>query len=137
MKYYRRFLGLLVLLSVSTGAVIADEASGSPPLLCAVTYTMACETQGDCVEGPPDAVNLPIFMKIDPEKKVVETARKGGERRTSKILSTTIQGDTLALVGFDHQHGWSAAIDKVTGKMTVTAAEQGVGYIIFGACLPL
>jgi hypothetical protein len=137
MRFYRRFVGPFVLLSASTGVVIAGEASGSSPLLCAVTHSMACESHGDCVVGPPNAVNLPVFLKIDPVKKVIETAREGGERRTSKVLNMTTEGDTLALVGFDQHHGWSAAIDKVTGNMTVTATKQGVGFIAFGTCLPL
>jgi hypothetical protein len=38
---------------------MAAAVDGSAPLLCAVTSTVSCDTQRNCIEGPADAVNLP------------------------------------------------------------------------------
>lgn len=136
MKNYKQVLAFLSLTTVPL-ILPAAELDGSAPMLCAVTQSVACDPQGDCVEGPADAVNLPIFFKVDPENKLVVSARRGGDRRTSKISSMNTDGDGIVLVGFEPRGGWSATIDKATGKMTVSIAEQGIGYLVFGSCLKL
>lgn len=136
MKKSLQIVGILALLAASTGA-LAEQYDGSSPLLCAVTQTMACDAVGDCIQGPAEAVNLPVFIKLDVQKKEVVTAREGGERRTSKILEVGTEGDALVFVGLDPGTGWSAAIDKATGRMTATAAVNGQGFIAFGSCLAL
>jgi len=134
MKVSVGVLGALVLFSAAVG-VTAAEQEGSSSLLCAVTYTVSCDSLGDCVEGPASAVNLPVFLKFDPEKKVVESARQGGERRTSSIVHMSNEGDGMVFLGDEGDSGWSAMISKSTGSFTGTVSEQGVGYVIFGSCL--
>lgn len=110
---------------------------GSAPLLCAVTDTVSCDSKGECVEGSAEAVNLPVFLKIDVTNKTAASVRASGEQRTSKILSVHEEADALVLLGVEDSGGWSAAIGESSGKLTLTAAEEGVGYIVFGACTPL
>lgn len=126
----------IALLGASMG-VVAAEIDGSAPLLCAVTNTVSCDNQGDCVEGSATAVNLPVFIRVDPEKKTAESTRESGEKRTSPILSVHKEAGALVLLGFEQGGGWSAAIGEKTGKFTLTVAEEGVGYIVFGTCMPL
>ena len=87
-------------------------------------------------KGPASAVNLPVFVKFDRENKLVESARQGGERRTSNIDYVAGTNDTIVLLGDEENSGWSATVTKSTGNMTATVSEQGMGYIIFGSCLP-
>lgn len=134
MKSYQRRLVFLALTTASLGLSAAD-LDATAPMLCAVTHTVACDSAGDCVDGAADAFNLPVFLKIDSANKVVVSAKGGGERRTSKILKINTEGDGIVLTGFEKKGGWNAVIDKATGKMTVSAAEQGVGYLVFGSCL--
>ena len=136
MKKSLQIVGVLALLMASTGA-LAGKYDGSSPLLCAVTQTVGCDAVGDCIQGPADAVNLPVFIKLDAQKKEVVTAREGGERRTSKILEVGTEGDALLFVGLEPGGSWSAILDKATGKMTATAAMNGQGFIVFGSCLAL
>ena len=136
MKTHLHMVGMFALMMVSAGAMAGDY-DGSSPLLCAVTQTVGCDAVADCVRGPADAVNLPVFLKFDPEKKEVVSAREGGERRTSKIVEVSTEGDALVFVGLEPSGSWSAAVDKASGKMTVATAMNGQGYIVFGACLAL
>ena len=131
-----RFLtiGLLMPLIGAT-SVFANKFDGSSPLLCAATYTVSCDSVGDCTDGPADAINLPVFMQFDAEKNEVITAKEGDERRTSKILGVDNQGGALSFVGFEPTGSWNATIDKETGDLTVSAAVSGKGYLIFGACI--
>lgn len=117
--------------------VTAAAFDGSVPLLCAVTDTVSCDSKGECVEGSAEAVNLPVFLKIDVQAKTVQSTREGGEQRTSKILGVHEEADALVLLGVEQNGGWSAAIGESSGKLTLTAAEEGMGYIVFGACTSL
>ena len=124
-----------VLLSAST-LTAATALDGSEPLLCAVTHTVNCDSAGNCIEGPADAVNLPVFIGIDAQNKTAQSTRVGGEQRTSEILSVHKEGGALVLLGVEQGAGWSVAIDGSTGKMTLAVAGEGIGFLAFGACTP-
>jgi hypothetical protein len=110
---------------------------GSVPLLCAVTNTVSCTPEGDCIEGSAAAVNLPVFFTVDVQNKKAQSTRQSGSQRVSEILSVQKKPEALVLFGADERGGWSATIGAASGRLTVTAAREGAAYIVFGACVPL
>ena len=130
-----RAVGIVATMGFPTLAVSAS-LDGSGPLICAVTDTMSCDAQGDCVRGPATAVNLPVFLKVLIADKSVESTTQSGEQRTSKILSVNQEDGTTVIVGAEQGLGWSATIEQESGRLTVTASKEGMGYIVFGACMP-
>ena len=124
-----------VMLSVASAGLAASEQGGGTSMLCAVTNTVSCDSNGDCLKGPANAVNLPVFMNFHPEKKVVGSAKGGGERRTSKITIVSNIGDVMVLLGDEGERGWSVTINKSSGSLTGTISADGEGYLIFGSCL--
>ena len=42
----------------------------------------------------------------------------------------------LILQGTQNGKGWSMVITEATGNMTVTASNDKVGFVVFGACTP-
>jgi len=121
-----------------TSSTLAPAAAidGSVPLLCAVTDTVSCDAGGGCVEGSAKSVNLPIFITVDVESKTAQSSRASGEQRTSAILSVHNDGASLVLLGVDQGAGWSVAIGKDTGRMTLAVSGDGIGYLALGACTP-
>jgi hypothetical protein len=117
--------------------VSAVEIDGSVPLVCAVTHTASCDDQGHCVEGPANAVNLPTFIKLDAQKKIAASVRVSGEQRTSEILGVHEEGGALVLLGVERSGGWTAVVGKSTGKLTLSVAHEGMGYLVLGACIPM
>ena len=77
-------MGLLAALAVglaATGAA-AKGLDGKTRMICAATTAVVCIPGGECVEGNPEAVNLPVFWHMDPQGKVVKsTTAERGERR--------------------------------------------------------
>jgi hypothetical protein len=136
MKQIMRVITAALLASVSVVGVATAESSDSSARLCAITNTLTCDNT-TCIRGPADSVNLPVFVKVDTKTMTVETARAGGERRSSDILSTSTVDSTQVFVGGELGRVWGAVVDEATGAFTASVAENGTGYIIFGSCLPL
>lgn len=124
------------LLITSTAVSAADQKdSDKSSLLCALTNTVSCDAEGNCQTAPATAVNLPVFMLFHPDKKLVESAREGGERRTSQITGVGGKGDVLVLLGDDDASGWGVRINKASGSLTGTIVTDDVGYLLFGSCI--
>ena len=134
MNAKKTFLTAALLMAFSAGVSHADTQQTSS-MLCAITDTLTCD-KGACVRGPATAVNLPVFINIDTETQTIQSARQAGDYRSSKIASMGTHEDTLVLLGRDLGVGWSATIDKASGSLTGTIVDQGIGYIVFGSCLP-
>lgn len=128
-------LGAFVLAAASTGAV-AEGLDGSGPILCAATSTAVCEQHRECVLGPPEAVNLPVFWHVDPVTKTVKSKRGAGEVRSSTVTTVTKNGGMLILQGSDEGLGWSVSINPSSGKMVLTGGRD-IGYLVFGTCTAL
>jgi hypothetical protein len=102
-----------------------------------VTNTVSCNFQGECIQGPATAVNMPVFIKIDVQAKKVQSMTESGDKRISEILEVHQGEDVVILRGFEQSAGWSAAIGGASGRLTVTAAAQDAGYMLLGACTAL
>jgi len=131
--YHTVMAGMLITATAVSAAGKRDDDSSS--LLCALTNTVSCDAEGNCQAAPATAVNLPVFMHFHPDKKLVESARKGGERRTSKIKDVGGKGDVLVFLGDDDASGWGVRINKASGSLTGTIMTDDVGYLLFGSCI--
>jgi len=116
----------------------ADDFDGSKPLVCAAIFSAECNA-GDqqCITGAPWMINIPVFMKVDFEAKLVTTTKQHENPRTSTIshVGKLANGHT-AIQGVDNAFLWSMLITEETGSMTLGIAGEDTGYLVFGACLP-
>jgi len=64
------------------------------------------------------------------------TAVKKGGRKTAIRNLARINGKTI-LQGVQEGRGWTMIISEHTGKMSATVSDNGVGFVVFGACTPL
>jgi hypothetical protein len=39
--------------------------------------------------------------------------------------------------GGQNGRGWTILISEETGKLSATISDEGVGFVVFGACTPL
>lgn len=127
--------GSLLLVANSISAEAALDMS--KPLVCAASHVAECLTVGDCTRATPETFNLPVLFRIDMAKKVVESARAGGEMRMSAIASVTEAEGVSVLHGTDGTAGWSMTIAQSSGQMTVASARPGVAHTVFGTCATL
>jgi hypothetical protein len=132
----RILLGLLVIAVMSFGAdrVALAKFDGSVPLLCAPIEVVDCEFGGKCFTGNAESVNLPQFVKIDFKEKVLSAVDDAS--RTTPIVYTERDNGRLIMHGGQNGRGWTILISEETGKLSATISEEGVGFIVFGACTP-
>ena len=112
----------------------AGDFDGSKPLICAVIEDFDCIPGGECLSGTAESINIPQFLRIDFKEKVIT-----GKRGDGKVLSTTVNNmepadGKMILQGIQKGKAWSMVITEATGKMTITAADDQAGFVVFGAC---
>jgi hypothetical protein len=103
-----------------------------------------CTPEGPCIPVTPESVSLPLFVKIDLAARAVVPARPGESERRSEIKVVERVGGQLILQGAEGGpeeqkvgRGWTASVSEETGKMVLTVSAPDVGFVVFGACLPL
>ncbi len=51
-------------------------------------------------------------------------------------MAQTTQDGSIILQGAHNGRGWNLTLEERNGRMTVTAAGQDEGFVLFGACTP-
>jgi len=124
----------LLCIIVTPLSLAAADFDGSKPLLCATIETFECGSGIECQWGTAQSVNLPQFLKIDFKEKKISGTRESGEVLTTKIENIERGDGKLVLQGTENNKGWNMLINEATGKMTTTASDDQVGFVVFGAC---
>jgi hypothetical protein len=126
------FLVVVGLLCANLPAWAAEDFDGTKTLLCASVEAIGCKPGEACEKGLPESIGAPQFMRIDFGKKVIV-----GPMRTAEIKLIEKNDEQITLQGYELDMGWTLALDRETGKMTVTFAGLESAFVIFGACAAL
>ena len=124
-------LGVSLSFALSAGA---GDISGAKKLICAPSLAIDCGADGECESGPPESIDFPRFVRVDLDKRVVLGEAADGNTRTSEILHVASSEGATILQGVQLGRGWSAVIERATGKLVVTASATDAAFVIFGAC---
>ena len=126
------------MLFASGVASAKDAFDGSSNLICAAFNVMACVDGMNCVKGEARDFEMPEFMRIDVKKKVVyATYESETKKAESPVKNMEVNGTQLILQGVENAHGWSMAIHRDTGRMSLAVVGEQLSYSIFGACKAL
>jgi hypothetical protein len=128
-----------VTLFASSSASAKDEIDGSANLICAAFDVMACLDGGICSRGEARSFEMPEFMNVDFKDKVVHATYDAASDKTanSPIKNSETSGNQLILQGVENNHGWTIAIHRETGRMSLAVVGDEVSFSIFGACKAL
>ena len=124
----------------SAGTLFSALASGqgldgSRNLICAAVNVVACAEGPGCVQGLAKNFELPEFMFVDMQAKVVRaTAESPFKEVDSPIKNSAVSGSQLILQGIENGHGWTISIDRASGRMMTSLSGELLSYMIFGAC---
>ena len=133
-----RYTALLVLLTtaLAPAATFADDVSGSSKLLCAVRSILECDPDGECFRVQPWQLNVPEFVAIDLEEKMLRTTRASGERRVSRIKNVERDPGVIYLQGAERGRAFSIVITERTGQAAISIAAEDLSVAVFGGCTP-
>jgi hypothetical protein len=129
-------LGLLYIVMMTQTAV-AEDFDGSKPLLCSVIETFECGPGGECQRGTAESIDIPQFLKISFNEKIISSTPESGQVRTTKIKAMERVDGKLILQGVQNGKAWSMIIKETTGKVSLSGSDDQVGFIVFGACTAL
>jgi len=134
-----RFIGaaLALILAFSAPAVQADDLTGSTRFLCSAVQATECFVGGDCGIDLPWNLNIPQFIEVDLDAKMLSTTAASGQSRTTPIEYFESEDGVISLQGFENGRGFTFVIVQETGQLTVAIATRGKAVIVFGACTPL
>lgn len=113
----------------------AQNFNGTKPFLCAMIDVSQCTPDGNCARTSVSDANIPQFVSIDVQQGLVTATNESGGVRTSKIGRIEHPPQFLRLSGGDGDAGWVAEIEEGSGKLTLAAIGDEVGFVIFGACI--
>ena len=120
---------------------LAGDFDGSKPLLCAVKKAFECTAADGCQERTVESVNIPQFLQIDVEQKKITAHDGRGKGRNTEIEriehidgKLMIQGAEDGVENVRDGLSWSLSVSEETGRMTLTASGDELGFVVFGAC---
>ena len=143
MNSIRLVLIILLFFSGVPFSAAADDYDGSKKLLGSVDRIVEVTKFGINEDVDPDVVGLPEFFIIDFQARMLLPTKESLIRRTSRIQhiehienKLILQGVEQGVDGINDGLGWSMAISKESGKIILSAAGDGVAYVVFGTCAP-
>lgn len=128
---------VLVLSALVTFTASGGGFDGSANLVCASIDVVGCTDGPVCLQAHAHEFELPEFVFVDFAGKVIRATDDSGHKEVSPIKSTESTDKQIILQGFENHRGWTLAVDRNTGRMTITSTGPDVSFMIFGACTAL
>jgi len=143
MKVFVKLVLVFVAGFVGSTAIAADF-DGSKSLLCSFATITECDAGAECFSETNENVDAPDFVKLDFKKKQVVAISAGVETAPDDIDNVinlanyiVVQGVQGGAEGTANSFAWSATINHESGKLTLAAAGENAGFVVFGACMAI
>jgi hypothetical protein len=120
-----------------SGAVAADNVTGSDALLCYALSAARCEVDGSCSQRQPWELNLPDFLKLDLKAKHATTTEASGFLRETTIRTVERGNGNIVLQGVQGERAFSWLIAESSGEGTLTVSSPVAGLTVFTVCTPI
>jgi hypothetical protein len=137
MKIRSSFCLIVLIMMVVPTAVLADDVKDADGILCTAVQATVCSFEGECEIGAPWNWNIPQFIEIDFEKKMLRTTRASGENRQTPFKNLEREAGLIFLQGVEAGRAFSFTIEEDTGRASIAVARNGLTVSVFGACTPL
>ena len=125
-------IAVAAFLWLSGSLAFAGDFDGSRQLICATVDALECTAGEACSKEQPKKIGAPAFMRVDFAKKQII-----GKQHTSAIRFMDNSGESLKMQGTELGYGWTIALNRNNGDMSVTLVDSSVVFVLFGSCTPL
>ena len=125
------------LMALAPSTSRADELTGHPRILCTAVQATVCSPEGGCTMGSPWDYNVPQFIEIDFDQKMLSTTKASGQDRSTPFKNLERNEGKIFLQGVEKGRAFSFVIDEASGDASIAVARQGMTVSVFGACTPI
>ncbi len=129
--------GVATVMCLVSGAAMAAALDGTSNLICATTDVIACTETGGCQQGPARNFDLPEFLVLDVEQKIVRGTHFSGVKEVSPVKNMEVSGGHLIVQGVELGRGWALTVDGDTGAMKASVVGDEVSFMVYGTCTPI
>jgi hypothetical protein len=98
---------------------------------------MVCTGDQECESGPPWVWNIPQFVEVDLETKMLSTTEASGENRTTPAEVLRRENGVIVIQGMELGRAFSIVVSEDLGSMSASIAAEDLTVSVFGACTPL
>jgi len=137
MRHRTALSGLAVVLLLGSAPALCDDLSEATFLLCSSSWAMVCTGDQECESGPPWAWNIPQFVEVDLETKMLSTTEASGENRTTPAEVLRREDGMIVIQGMELGRAFSIVVSEDLGSMSASIAAEHLTVSVFGACTPL
>lgn len=123
-----------LLLSLAVASPLYAETS---EVICATVEVTECVSGQACTETSSVAIDVPPFLRVNFEERMVTGKRANGDDLKAPISFVHRTEAGVLLQGEDDGLGWSMTLSETDGSMSLAVSGDFVGYVIFGNCTPL
>lgn len=131
-----RFLLMVTLVALTSfnSFAYAEMLNDSSNIVCSSVDVIACHHNANCVNGSSRSFDLPDFMFVNFKDKSISAKNHAGKKFVSPIKNFEVTESQLIIQGIENHRGWNAAIDRESGRLSVSSVGDEVSIMIFGAC---
>ena len=131
LDWIRPAIGAYFAILLAAGTSAAQET----PFVCSITQAVECDDERGC-GPPPNTLVVPTFVHVDVGQGAI-TILGPAERRgeSTRIQASDVQDDHLILTGIEAGRAYSMVIAQADGSMSLTIADEHVGFVVFGQCM--
>lgn len=137
MKIRPVLLSILLMSSWGINTAVADDLSGASTLLCSSSWATVCVSDEICESGAPWGWNIPQFVEIDFEKKLLRTTVASDENRSTPAEVMRRGEGRILVQGEELGRAFSMFISEKTGSLSSVIASEDMTVSVFGACTPI
>jgi hypothetical protein len=127
-NYIMALCALMVLFGNSSVSRAAEDS-----IICTLTRGNDCSAEDGCIQISVDEMALPRFVRIDLKSKTITSLDKVVPRNSEITTIDRLEGMTV-LHGTELR-GWTMALGENSGNLTLSAAGDGEGFVVFGFCM--
>jgi hypothetical protein len=117
---------------VTSGAA----ADGAGTLICETDQSFDCAPGSTCIEDDAEAIGLPSILHVNLQSDQVVGTLPDGTDLTAAFSGEVQKDGRLVVTGIQAGLGWTMTVAKDTGAMSLAISGDGVGFVVFGSCVP-
>jgi hypothetical protein len=141
MRSIQTLLAAVFGLMLAAGTLTAGDFDGSRPLSGVTGKIIEINRYRIDNDVDPDTLGLPKKFRIDFAAQTLRPSKDSVIRKTITFKQVThvenmivLQGVDAGADGVEDGLAWSLVISKADGKAVLSAAGDGVSYVVFGQC---